>query len=44
VVGAQSDPEGLFVTAGFQAGEPVVTAGAAQLYAAQTAPPPGKAD
>lgn len=44
VVGGLSDPEGLFVTSGFQAGEAVVITGAAQLYAAQTAPPPGKAD
>jgi hypothetical protein len=38
-----SDPEGLFVTGGFKAGEAVVTAGAAQLFAAQSAPA-GKAD
>ncbi|HEX2816296.1 MAG TPA: hypothetical protein VHN39_07880, partial [Phenylobacterium sp.] len=38
-----SDPDGLFVTAGFKAGEAVVTKGAAQLYAAQSAPA-GKAD
>lgn len=37
-----SDPEGLFVTSGFKAGEPVVTSGAAQLFAAQSAP--AKAD
>jgi hypothetical protein len=33
-----SDPEGLFVTAGFRAGEAVVTAGAAELFAAQSKP------
>ncbi|HLZ76740.1 hypothetical protein [Phenylobacterium sp.] len=33
-----SDPEGLFVTSGFRAGEVVVTTGAAQLFAAQTKP------
>jgi hypothetical protein len=33
-----SDPDGLFVTSGFRSGEAVVTAGAAQLYAAQTSP------
>jgi hypothetical protein len=38
-----SDPGGLFVTSGFRAGEPVVTSGAAQLFAAQSAPA-GKAD
>jgi hypothetical protein len=38
-----SDPEGLFVTSGFKPGEAVVTRGAAQLYAAQSAPA-GKAD
>jgi hypothetical protein len=43
VVAGLSDPEGLFVTSGFKAGEPVVTTGAAQLFAAQTASP-GKAD
>lgn len=41
VSGAVNDPQGLFVTSGFKAGEPVVTAGASQLFAAQTAPPPG---
>jgi hypothetical protein len=39
-----ADPAGTFVTSGFRAGEAVVTAGAAQLFAAQSAPPPGKAD
>lgn len=39
-----SDPAGIFVTSGFRAGEAVVTAGAAQLFAAQSASPPGKAD
>jgi len=39
-----SDPGGTFVTSGFKPGEAVVTAGAAQLFAAQSAPPPGKAD
>lgn len=38
VTGGLSDPGGLFVTSGFKAGEAVVTAGAAQLYAAQSAP------
>jgi len=33
-----TDPDGLFVTTGFKAGEPVVVAGASQLFAAQTAP------
>jgi multidrug efflux pump subunit AcrA (membrane-fusion protein) len=37
-----SDPAGLFVTSGFRAGEAVVTAGAAQLFAAQSAPAGGK--
>ncbi|HEY0435916.1 MAG TPA: hypothetical protein VGC92_04705 [Phenylobacterium sp.] len=32
----QADPAGLFVTAGFRPGEPVVVAGASQLFAAQT--------
>jgi hypothetical protein len=32
-----SDPAGLFVSSGFRAGEPVVTVGAAQLFAAQSA-------
>ena len=42
---ALSDPAGLFVTAGFAPGEPVVTRGAAQLYAAQSAPAqPAKED
>jgi hypothetical protein len=44
VTGGAADAEGLFVTGGFRAGEPVVTNGAAQLFAAQSAPPPGKAD
>jgi hypothetical protein len=39
-----SDPQGLFVTSGFRAGELVVTTGAAQLFAAQSAPAAGKAD
>lgn len=43
VAGGMGDPAGLFVTSGFMPGEPVVTAGAAQLFAAQSAPPPGKA-
>jgi hypothetical protein len=38
VVGAMTDPSGLFVASGFRAGEPVVTAGAAQLFAAQSKP------
>lgn len=38
----QADPGGLFVTSGFKPGEPVVTAGASQLFAAQSGP--GKAD
>ena len=38
-----SDPEGLFVATGFRPGELVVTTGAAQLFAAQSAPA-GKAD
>jgi hypothetical protein len=33
-----SDPEGLFVTSGFRAGEAVVTTGASQLFAAQNKP------
>jgi hypothetical protein len=37
-----TDANGLFVTSGFKVGEPVVTAGAAQLFAAQSAP--AKAD
>jgi hypothetical protein len=37
-----NDPAGLFVTSGFKAGEAVVTAGAAQLFAAQSAPAGGK--
>ena len=43
ITGGASDPEGLFVSAGFKAGEQVVTAGAAQLFAAQSKPA-GKAD
>jgi hypothetical protein len=43
VPAGQSAPEGLFVTSGFRAGEAVVTQGAAQLFAAQSAPA-GKAD
>ena len=38
VRGGLSDPEGLFVTSGFRAGETVVTTGAAQLFAAQNKP------
>jgi hypothetical protein len=38
VTGAVTDPAGLFVASGFRAGEPVVTAGAAQLFAAQSKP------
>jgi hypothetical protein len=38
VTGAVSDPAGLFVASGFRPGEPVVTAGAAQLFAAQSKP------
>jgi len=38
-----TDPEGLFVSGGFRPGELVVTTGAAQLFAAQSAPA-GKAD
>ncbi|WP_372785465.1 hypothetical protein [Phenylobacterium sp.] len=37
-----SDPDGLFVTSGFKAGEPVVTAGASQLFAAQSGPAKGE--
>jgi hypothetical protein len=33
-----TDPQGLFVTSGFKAGEPVVIAGASQLFAAQIKP------
>lgn len=36
VTGGVPDPAGLFVTAGFRAGELVVTKGAAQLFAAET--------
>jgi hypothetical protein len=43
VAGGASDPEGLFVSVGFKAGEQVVTAGAAQLFAAQMKPA-GKED
>jgi hypothetical protein len=39
-----ADPGGTFVTSGFRAGEAVVTVGAAQLFAAQSAPPAAKAD
>jgi hypothetical protein len=42
VPAALPDAEGLFVTSGFKAGEAVVTRGAAQLFAAQSAP--AKAD
>jgi len=38
VTGALSDPDGLFATTGFKAGEPVVVSGAGQLFAAQSAP------
>jgi hypothetical protein len=38
VAGGVGDPEGLFVPGGFSAGEAVVTKGASQLLAAQTAP------
>jgi hypothetical protein len=38
VPAGSSDPEGLFVTSGFKAGEAVVTTGAAQLFAAQSKP------
>ena len=44
VVGGEPDPDGLFVARGFRAGEAVVTSGAAQLNAAQTAPAAGKDD
>lgn len=43
----QADPDGLFVSSGFKAGEPVVVAGASQLFAAQSnagRAGPGKAD
>ncbi len=33
-----TDPDGLFVTSGFQVGEAVVTKGASQIFAAQSAP------
>lgn len=42
VTGGLTDPDGLFVTSGFRAGEAVVTTGASQLFAAQSAP--AKAD
>jgi hypothetical protein len=42
VEGGSADPDGLFVSRGFQVGEPVVTVGAAQLFAAQSGP--SKAD
>jgi hypothetical protein len=38
VADGASDPGGLFVAGGFRPGEPVVTQGAAQLFAAQAAP------
>ena len=38
VSGGLTDPDGLFVTSGFRAGEIVVTNGASQLFAAQSAP------
>jgi len=43
VPSATSDPQGLFVTSGFKAGDLVVTVGAAQLFAAQSNSA-GKAD
>lgn len=42
VTGGLTDPDGLFVASGFRAGEAVVTTGASQLFAAQSAP--AKAD
>ncbi|HEY3950350.1 hypothetical protein [Phenylobacterium sp.] len=36
VSGGVAEPDGVFVRAGFRPGEPVVTAGAAQLFAAQS--------
>jgi hypothetical protein len=44
VVGGVADPDGFFVTRGFRPGEAVVTSGAAQLNAAQTAPAAGQGD
>jgi hypothetical protein len=44
VTGALTDPAGLFVASGFRPGEPVVTAGAAQLFAAQSKPAGKDAD
>jgi hypothetical protein len=41
VNGAVSDPAGLFTASGFTPGEAVVTAGAAQLFAAETPAPKG---
>jgi hypothetical protein len=38
VSGGLADPAGLFVVSGFRPGEPVVTAGASQLFAAQSGP------
>ena len=38
VTGGLTDPDGLFVASGFRAGEAVVTTGASQLFAAQSAP------
>jgi hypothetical protein len=38
VSGGVSDPAGLFTAQGFHPGEPVVVAGASQLFAAQSAP------
>jgi hypothetical protein len=38
VVDAIPDPAGLFAPAGFQPGEPVVVKGAAELFAAESAP------
>jgi hypothetical protein len=38
VSGGVGDPAGLFTAQGFHAGEPVVVAGASQLFAAQSAP------
>ncbi len=44
VPAGSSDPDGLFVTGGFLSGEPVVVAGASQLFAAQSAPAKGEAE
>ena len=44
VLGGAADADGLFVTRGFKPGEAVVTSGAAQFNAAQTAPAAGKDD